>query len=146
MTVDDRFFGFFDAHPWAWVPFVLLVWWCVSGVALTVLDRRFPHTAEGWALWYERNPRTASAAQFLRSCGFDLPRGVRWARRFFRGPPPMIARPRSTADVAATIAAIAITERARSEPPSRTMGDEALDLGPPRGPMPSGDIDPPDRR
>jgi hypothetical protein len=68
-----------------------LAWGLISGVYLTVFDKRLPHTDDEWAALFQRSPRTAALVGLAKTAGWNLPGIVRALKAFFGGGfPPAI--------------------------------------------------------
>ncbi len=128
---------FFDAHPWAWLPFALVVWYVGTGLLLSLIDRTLPHTDDAWALWFAEAPWKAAAASLVKSWGWDLPKGVRAIRSLLRGPPPaaLLAGPPRTSEDLRRIAIASVYPPPR---PPMASGD-SFDAVPATHPQPERD-------
>lgn len=93
----------FARWPFLWGPFVGGIWFVVSGVALTLLNKTMPVKDEEWAALFARKPRLAAALGLLKAVGLNVPAAVRWARSLLSGSMPafLVSRP---GDVASLIA------------------------------------------
>lgn len=84
----EQFFSFFDAHPWAWAPFAMVVWVVFTGAASVVYDRFVPRSDEDWATFMVARPALGGAISLMRTAGFNVPGALRAFRVLLGGAPP----------------------------------------------------------
>lgn len=137
LSAWGAFAGFFDAHPGAWIPFILFAWPIVSGAYLTILDSRLPRSDQDWADAFAKNPKLAAFNAFMKTAGFNLPGLTRSLRAFFDGPPPILPRPSQWAFPTPNAApAKPLFESDPPGPPSAATTPVAPEDGPPTLPHP----------